>query len=153
MEINRGVCHQVLADQGLSRPGKIIVVTDSHTTTHGAFGAFGTGVGATDMAVILRSGSLWFRIPEIIRINLEGSLTQGVYAKDVILHIIGELGADYAVYQAIEFTGSLIAQLSISERMALCNMTTEMGAKAGYIQPDETTCSYLESLVVTIMRL
>ncbi len=77
MEINRGVCHQVLADQGLSRPGKIIVVTDSHTTTHGAFGAFGTGVGATDMAVILRSGSLWFRIPEIIRINLEGSLTQG----------------------------------------------------------------------------
>jgi len=143
MEINRGVCHQVLADLGLSRPGQIVVVTDSHTTTHGAFGAFGTGVGATDMAVILRSGELWFRVPEIIRINLEGELQTGVFAKDVILHVIGKLGADHAVYQAVEFTGVLIEKLSISERMVLCNMTTEMGAKTSYIQPDEVTYDFL----------
>ena len=143
MEINRGVCHQVIADLGLIRPGQIVVVTDSHTTTHGAFGAFGTGVGATDMAVILRSGELWFRVPEIIRINLEGELKVGVYAKDVILHVIGKLGADHAVYQAVEFTGSLIENLSVSERMALCNMTTEMGAKTSYISPDEVTYEFL----------
>lgn len=143
MEINRGVCHQVLADLGLSRPGQIVVVTDSHTTTHGAFGAFGTGVGATDMAVILRSGELWFRVPEILRINLDGKLQTGVFAKDVILHVIGKLGADHAVYQAVEFTGSLIEHLSVSERMALCNMTTEMGAKTSYIQPDEVTYEFL----------
>jgi 3-isopropylmalate/(R)-2-methylmalate dehydratase large subunit len=143
MEVNRGVCHQVLADLGLSRPGQIVVVTDSHTTTHGAFGAFGTGVGATDMAVILRSGELWFRVPEIIRINLEGKLQAGVFAKDVILHVIGALGADYAVYQAVEFAGPLLKSLSVSERMALCNMTTEMGAKASYIQPDEVTYEFL----------
>jgi len=143
MEINRGVCHQVLADLGLSRPGTIMVVTDSHTTTHGAFGAFGTGVGATDMAVILLSGELWFRIPEILRINLEGKLPDGVFAKDVILHVIGQLGADHAVYQAVEFTGSLLKSLSVSERMTLCNMTTEMGAKTSYIQPDEVTFDFL----------
>ena len=144
MDINQGVCHQIMADKGYSKPGQLIVITDSHTTTHGAFGAFGTGVGATDMAIILRTGSLWFRVPEVIRINLEGELKPGVYAKDVILHILGKLGADYAVYKGVEFTGSLVKQLSMSERMALCNMTTEMGAKTSYIQPDEITFSYLK---------
>lgn len=143
MDINQGVCHQIMADKGFSKPGQLIVITDSHTTTNGAFGAFGTGVGATDLAIILRTGSLWFRVPEVIRINLEGELKPGVYAKDVILHIIGKLGADYSVYKAVEFAGSLLKQLSMSERMALCNMTTEMGAKTSYIQPDEITFSYL----------
>lgn len=143
MEINQGVCHQVLADRGLSRPGDIIVVTDSHTTTHGAFGAFGTGVGATDLAIIMLTGQLWFRVPEIIRINLEGTVPAGVYAKDIILHIIGQLGADYGVYQAVEFTGPVLQSLSVSERMALCNMTTEMGAKTSYIQPDDITREFL----------
>lgn len=143
MDVNQGVCHQIMADKGFSKPGQLIVITDSHTTTHGAFGAFGTGVGATDLAIILRTGSLWFRVPEVIRINLEGRLRPGVYAKDVILYVIGKLGADYAVYKAVEFTGSLLKQLSVSERMALCNMTTEMGAKTCYIQPDEITFSYL----------
>jgi len=143
MEVNCGVCHQVLADLGLSRPGKLMVVTDSHTTTHGAFGAFGTGVGATDMGVILCTGSLWFRVPEVLRINLEGDLRPGVFAKDVILYVIGELGADHAVYQAVEFAGPLIKNLSVSERMVLCNMTTEMGAKTSYIQPDDVTFDYL----------
>lgn len=147
IDINEGVCHQVLADRGLSYPGELIVVTDSHTTTHGAFGAFGTGVGATDLATILITGKLWFRVPEIIRINFEGQLPKGVYAKDIILHAIGGLGADYAVYKAVEFGGSVIKQLSISERMALCNMTTEMGAKTAYIQPDEVTMAFVKEHV------
>jgi len=144
MDIHEGVCHQILADKGMSAPGKIIVITDSHTTTHGAFGAFGTGVGATDIAIVLVTGKLWFRVPEIMKINLKGTPKKGVYAKDIILHIIGKLGADYAVYRAVEFAGPLIKELSISERMCLCNMTTEMGAKTAYIQPDEVTFEYLE---------
>jgi homoaconitate hydratase family protein len=143
MDVNEGVCHQILADKGFSAPGKLIVVTDSHTPTHGAFGAFGTGVGATDIACILKTGELWFRVPEIIRIDLEGELPTGVYAKDVILHVIGDLGADYATYRGVEFAGSLIGQLSISERMTLCNMTTEMGAKTAYIQPDDITMAFI----------
>lgn len=145
MDIDQGVCHQVVADYGWARPGRVIVITDSHTTTHGAFGAFGTGVGATDLAIILATGQLWFRVPEIIRINFDGELPKGVYAKDIILHAIGDLKADFAVYKAVEFTGSTIANLSISERMALCNMTTEMGAKAAYIQPDAVTIEFLAS--------
>jgi 3-isopropylmalate/(R)-2-methylmalate dehydratase large subunit len=144
MDIDQGVCHQIIADKGLAQPGMVVVVTDSHTTTHGAFGAFGTGVGATDLAIILMTGQLWFRVPEIIRINLEGQLPKGVYAKDIILDIIGKVGADYAVYKAVEISGSVLTQLSVSERMTLCNMTTEMGAKASYIQPDEITFSYLK---------
>ncbi|HWQ74108.1 MAG TPA: 3-isopropylmalate dehydratase large subunit [Syntrophomonas sp.] len=144
MDIDQGVCHQVLAEKGFSKPGQLIVITDSHTTTHGAFGAFGTGVGATDLAIILRTGMLWFRVPEIIRIQITGKLQKGVFAKDVILHIIGALGAEYGVYKGIEFSGPLLKQLTMSERMTLCNMTTEMGAKASYIQPDEITLAYLE---------
>ncbi|MBP9484100.1 MAG: 3-isopropylmalate dehydratase large subunit, partial [Negativicutes bacterium] len=147
MDINEGVCHQVLADKGLSYPGELIVITDSHTTTHGAFGAFGTGVGATDMATILATGKLWFRVPEIIKIHLEGTLKKGVYAKDIILHIIGKLGADYGVYKGVEFTGPVLKHFSISERMALCNMTVEMGAKTAYIQPDEITLAFLNQHV------
>lgn len=145
MDVNQGVCHQILADKGFSAPGKLIVVTDSHTPTHGAFGAFGTGVGATDIACILKTGELWFRVPEIIRIELKGDLPKGVYAKDVILHVIGDLGADYATYRGVEFTGSLIEQLSVAERMTLCNMTTEMGAKAAYIQPDDITMTFVRN--------
>jgi len=147
MDVNEGVCHQVLADEGFACPGELIVITDSHTTTHGAFGAFGTGVGATDMAIILATGKLWFRVPEIIRIHLEGKIPHGVYAKDIILHVIGKLGADYAVYKGVEFTGLVIEQLTISERMALCNMTTEMGAKTSYIQPDAVTMEFLKQKV------
>ena len=147
MDINEGVCHQVLADKGLVSPGMLLVVTDSHTTTHGAFGAFGTGVGATDMAIILMTGQLWFRVPEVIRIHLEGTLGPGVYAKDIILKVIGTLGADYGVYRAVEFAGPVLAELSVSERMTLCNMTTEMGAKTAYIQPDLVTFEFLKGKV------
>lgn len=147
MDVDTGVCHQVLADNGLVYPGMVLVVTDSHTTTHGAFGAFGTGVGATDLAIIMMTGQLWFRVPEVIRINLEGKLPKGVFAKDVILKVIGSLGADYGVYRAVEFTGPVLKEFSVSERMALCNMTTEMGAKTAYIQPDEITLAFLEGKV------
>jgi homoaconitase/3-isopropylmalate dehydratase large subunit len=144
--VNTGVCHQVLVDAGLVHPGKLIIITDSHTTTHGALGAFGTGVGATDLAVIMATGHLWLRVPEILRINLSGNLQPGVYAKDVILHVIGELGADYAIYKAVEFAGEPLASWSVSERMALCNMSTEMGAKTAYIQPDQVTLDFLHGL-------
>lgn len=146
-DVDSGVCHQVMVDHGLVYPGMILIATDSHTTTHGAFGAFGTGVGATDLAVIMATGHLWLRVPEIIRINLSGQPATGVYAKDVILHIIGKLGADYAIYKAVEFAGPALDRWSVSERMALCNMTTEMGAKTAYIQPDQVTLDFLSKKV------
>jgi 3-isopropylmalate/(R)-2-methylmalate dehydratase large subunit len=149
MDIDQGVCHQVVIDKGLSRPGGLVVITDSHTTIHGALGAFGTGVGATDLATILVSGQLWFRVPEVIRITLEGALKPGVFAKDVILHIIGRLKADYGVYRAVEFAGPALPRLSMSERFAMCNMTTEMGAKTAYIQPDDVTLAFLREKGVT----
>lgn len=145
MDVDQGVCHQVLADRGMVRPGMLLVVTDSHTPTHGAFGAFGTGVGATDLAIILITGRLWFRVPEVVRIHLEGTLGVGVYAKDVILKVIGTLGADFGVYRAVAFTGPLLERLGISERMVLCNMTTELGAKTAYIQPDGITAEFLQA--------
>ena len=149
MDIDQGVCHQVLIDKGISRPGKLLVITDSHTTTHGALGVFGTGVGATDLATIMLTGQLWFRVPEVIRINLEGKPKHGVFAKDIILHVIGSLKADYGVYRAVEFTGSTLSYLSQSERFALCNMTTEMGAKTSWIQPDQVTFDFLKERGVT----
>ncbi len=138
-----------MVDHGLVYPGMILIATDSHTTTHGAFGAFGTGVGATDLAVIMATGHLWLKMPEIIRINISGTPSRGVYAKDVILHIIGDLGADYAIYKAVEFTGEVLSSWSVSERMALCNMTTEMGAKTAYIQPDQVTLDFLSKKIHT----
>ncbi len=146
-DVDQGVCHQVMVDHGLVYPGMVLVATDSHTTIHGAFGAFGTGVGATDLAVIMISGKLWFRIPEIVRFELTGKLTKGVFAKDVILKIIGDLGADYGVYKGIEFDGPLLVALGISERMTLCNMTTEMGAKTSYMQPDALTLGFVKDRV------
>ncbi|MFP4483142.1 MAG: 3-isopropylmalate dehydratase large subunit [Thermovirgaceae bacterium] len=143
-DIGEGVCHQVLAESGMVGPGKVVVETDSHTTTLGALGAFATGVGATDMAVILVTGKLWFRVPRVVNIVLEGDFRQGVMAKDVILHIIGDLKQDAAIYKAVEFSGSTVAGMSQEERMVLCNMTVEMGAKTAYIKPDDTTFEYLE---------
>ncbi|MDY3868293.1 MAG: 3-isopropylmalate dehydratase large subunit [Pyramidobacter sp.] len=149
MDVDQGVCHQVAVDKGFSRPGRLIVITDSHTTTHGALGAFGSGVGATDMATILISGQLWFRVPEVIKIVLSGKPRDGVYAKDIILHVIGELGADFGVYKVVEFAGDTLNYLSISERLALCNMTTEMGAKTAWIQPDSVTFEFLKEKGIT----
>ncbi len=146
-DINKGVCHQVMPEAGLVYPGMLLTATDSHTTTHGSFGAFGTGVGATDLATILLEGELWFRVPEVIKINITGDLQQGVMAKDIILHILGELGQDAAVYKAVEFAGPVVENLEMAERMVLCNMSVEMGAKTSYIKPDQTTREYIDKRV------
>lgn len=146
-DINKGICHQVMPEAGLVYPGMLLVATDSHTTTHGSFGAFGTGVGATDLATILLEGELWFRVPEVIKININGKLQDGVMAKDIILHILGELGQDAAVYKAVEFAGPVVENLEQAERMVLCNMSVEMGAKTSYIKPDKVTREYLADRV------
>lgn len=147
-DINAGVCHQVMPEAGLVYPGMVLVATDSHTTTHGAFGAFGTGVGATDMATIMISGELWMRVPEIIEIRLEGEPLSGVLPKDVILHVLGAIGASGAVYKGIDFTGSYIEQLDVPGRMVICNMAVEMGAKTAYMQPNEKVLEYVKSHAV-----
>ena len=142
-DINRGVCHQVMSEAGLIWPGMVLVATDSHTTTHGAFGAFSTGIGATDMAAVLLSGKIWLRVPEIIKINIQGKIRKSVMAKDVILYIISQLGTDRALYNAVEFEGETVKEISLDERLVLCNMSVEMGAKATYIRPDEKVMEYL----------
>jgi len=142
-DINRGVCHQVMPEEGLVWPGMLLVATDSHTTTHGAFGAFSTGIGATDMAAVLLTGEIWFRVPEIIKINIRGKIGKGIMAKDIILYIISQLGTDIALYKAIEFDGEAVKELSLDERLVLCNMSVEMGAKATYIRPDEKVMEYI----------
>lgn len=147
-DINAGVCHQVMPEAGVVYPGMVLVATDSHTTTHGAFGAFGTGVGATDMATLMISGELWFRVPEIIEIRLEGRPSPGVLPKDVILYILGKIGADGAVYKAIEFTGGYVEQLDVPGRMVLCNMAVEMGAKTAYMQPNDKVLEYVSTRAV-----
>ena len=142
-DIKQGICHQILPELGHVIPGRVIVGTDSHTTTHGAFGAFSTGIGASEMAAVWATGSLWMKVPGTMRIVLEGKLPRFVSAKDIILMIIGTLKADGASYQAVEYYGSTVDDLSISGRMTLCNMTMEMDAKAGIVPPDDTTRSFL----------
>ncbi|MHA1713010.1 MAG: 3-isopropylmalate dehydratase large subunit [Candidatus Ranarchaeia archaeon] len=143
-DIDRGVCHQVLHEQGHVAPGEIIVGTDSHTTMHGALGSFSTGIGATEMAGVWATGETWFRVPESLQIEITGSLGRYIMAKDIVLHIIGSLGADGATYCAIEYTGGLAARLTLSERFTLCNMAVEMGAKSAAFKADEKTFLYLK---------
>ncbi|MFZ3049882.1 MAG: 3-isopropylmalate dehydratase large subunit [Methanothrix sp.] len=138
-----GVCHQVFPEQGFALPGTLLVGADSHSCTYGAFGAFGTGVGATDMAEIYSAGRLWFRVPETIGIKVEGRLAPFVSAKDIALQVIGDLGADGATYKAVEYIGPAIEGLSISGRMTLCNLGVEMGAKTAIVPPDEKTDEWL----------
>ena len=147
-DTNCGVCHQVMPEAGVIYPGMIVVATDSHTTTHGAFGAMGTGVGATDMATILMTGELWFRVPEIIEIRLEGEAQKGVFPKDVILYVLGKIKADGAVYKAIDFTGSYVENLNVAGRMVICNMAVEMGAKIAYMQPNQDVLDYVSKRAV-----
>lgn len=145
-DVGEGICHQVLPEKGFALPGLLIIGADSHSCTYGAFGAFATGVGATDMAEIFTTGKLWLRVPQTIRINVDGKLSKGVSAKDLTLFIIKNLGADGASYMAIEYYGETINALSIPERMTLCNMSIEMGAKAGIVPPDEKTYEYLKGI-------
>jgi 3-isopropylmalate/(R)-2-methylmalate dehydratase large subunit len=137
-----GVCHQVMVEKGHVKPGELIVGADSHTCTYGALGAFGTGIGSTEMAAVFATGKIWLKVPETIKINVSGAFQKFVTAKDLILHIIGQIGADGAIYKAIEFSGPTIESLSISERMTLCNMAVEAGAKTGIVNPDEIAITY-----------
>ncbi|MEM2593804.1 MAG: 3-isopropylmalate dehydratase large subunit, partial [Candidatus Bathyarchaeia archaeon] len=143
-----GICHQLMVESGLIYPGSLIVGADSHTCTYGALGAFATGIGSTEMAAVLMSGKLWFKVPETIRIDVNGSLPPMVLPKDIILKIIGTIGADGATYKAVEYHGETISAMSIDGRLTLCNMAVEMGAKTGIIEPDEKTLKFLLSLGV-----
>ncbi len=143
-DLHEGVCHQVVMEKGRAGPGEIVVGTDSHTCTYGAAGAFATGIGSTDMGFVLRFGALYFRVPESIRIDVHGEFPPFVGAKDLILAITGDIGADGATYKALEFGGEAIAGMSMAGRMTCCNMAIEMGAKAGIVPPDERTWKYME---------
>jgi 3-isopropylmalate/(R)-2-methylmalate dehydratase large subunit len=138
-----GICHQVLAERGHVLPGMVVVGTDSHTTTHGAFGAFATGIGATEMAGVWTEGSLWFKVPATIRIEVNGDLAPWVSAKDLILYIVGELGADGADYRAVEFAGPVVTDLTVASRMVLTNLAMEMGAKVAFTPVDGELLEYL----------
>jgi len=138
-----GICHQVLLERGYIRPGMLVPGADSHSCTYGGVNAFGTGIGSTDMAAVLATGKMWCRVPESIRLVLHGSLRPGTTAKDLILHLIGDLTADGANYQAVEFAGDGAAALTIGERCTIANMAVEMGAKAGLFEADARTEAWL----------
>ncbi|MGI6142399.1 MAG: 3-isopropylmalate dehydratase large subunit [bacterium] len=143
-DINAGICHQVLVEGGFSRPDRVMVVTDSHSTSHGALGAFSTGLGATEMAGVLVAGEIWLKVPEVVLVEFYGDLPSGVMAKDLALFLLGRLGTRFALYKTLEFTGEVIDRMPTAERMVLCNMAVEMGAKSAYIAPDVETYSYLK---------
>ncbi len=139
-----GICHQVLPENGHVLPGKIILGADSHTCTHGAFGAFATGIGSTEAAAVMATGKIWLKVPNTIKINVKGKFKKFVTPKDLILFIVGKIGAGGAIYKSIEFSGPTISTMSMAGRMTICNMAVEMGAKNGIIEPDKTTKKFLE---------
>jgi len=141
----KGVCHIALAEEGFTRPGEVLLGTDSHTCTAGAFGEFATGIGNTDAAFVLGTGKLWVKVPETMRFIVEGELPPYLTAKDLILKIIGDIGVDGATYRAMEFAGDGVYSLNLEERMTLCNMVIEAGAKNGVMAPDEVTVGFVQS--------
>ena len=147
-EVGRsGVCHQLMIEEGFVAPGRLIVGADSHTCSYGAFGAFASGVGSTEAAAVMASGRLWFKVPESLRFNVEGSPGKYVMGKDIILHILGDIGVSGALYKSMEFYGSTFDSLSLSDRITVSNMAIEGGGKAGIFPPDERVYSYLEGRV------
>ncbi|MDI6640516.1 MAG: 3-isopropylmalate dehydratase large subunit [Methanocellales archaeon] len=146
-DVGEGICHQVMPEKGHVLPGELIVGADSHTCTYGALGAFSTGVGSTDMASVFATGRLWFKVPETIRFEISGKLQDRTCAKDLILRLIGDVGADGASYKACEYAGSVIRNMSISSRMTMCNMVVEMGAMTGIVEPDAKTEAYIRERI------
>jgi len=151
-DIGRGISHQVLPEEGHAVPGRIIVGSDSHTTTAGAFNLLATGVGSTDLAVAMMLGRVWFHVPHTIRFQLRGRLGVGVSAKDLVLHLLGRLGAGGGNYRALEYVGDAVSSLSVRERMTLTNMAVEMGAKFGVMEADAQTRDYLADIGVSDYR-
>lgn len=146
-ECGEGSCHQLISEQGHVKPGYIVIATDSHTCTHGAMNALATGVGVSDLASAMVTGSLWFRVPETIKVVLKGHLPKGVFAKDIILYLAGLLGANGANYKALEFCGDGVANLSIEERMTITNMVIELGGKCGLMPCDDRLREWLKDRV------
>ena len=142
-DVGCGVCHQLLPEQGHVVPGDLVVGCDSHTCTYGALNVFSTGVGSTDGAAAMATGKLWFKVPRTIKVVFTGELPAGVFAKDLILWLAGELGADGATYEALEFSGPVIDALSVEARMTICNMAIELGAKAGLMAADDKTLAWV----------
>ncbi len=137
-----GICHQLMTEAGYVKPGNIVFGTDSHTTTYGCVGAFSSGIGYTEMASILGIGTMWIKVPETIKVVVDGELPENVMSKDIILRLIGDLGADGATYRALEFTGSTVKNMTVASRMTMANMAIEAGAKCALFTPDEKTAEY-----------
>lgn len=149
-DVGEGIAHQVAVERGVVRPGQVAVNADSHTVTLGAVGCLGTGLGTAEIAFVWAAGSIWFRVPESVRVELRGRLRPPVAAKDAVLTLLGRLGARWAGYKALEYAGDGIAQLSIAERMTLCNMGVEMGAKAALMPEDGVTRDHYRALGITL---
>lgn len=140
-----GICHQLMTEAGYVKPGDVVFGTDSHTTTYGCVGAFSSGIGYTEMASVLGTGTMWIKVPETIQVIINGTLPDGVMSKDIILRLIGDLGADGATYRALEFSGSAVDAMSVASRMAMANMAIEAGAKCALFTPDHKTAEYCET--------
>jgi len=148
-DVGVGICHQVLPEMGFALPGRLILGSDSHTTTYGAFGAFSAGIGRSEMAVLYATSRIWLKTPASYKIVVEGKLSEPITAKDLILRIIGDIGADGALYKSVEYTGPTIEAMSLASRMVLSNMAIEMGAKNGVCPPDDKVYAFLESRAET----
>lgn len=144
-DVGDGICHQVLPEGGHLTCGDLVVGTDTHSTTYGAFNAFGTGVEGTDVSAVMMTGRLWFRVPETIRVELKGRLAPGVWAKDITLTMLGRLGAEGANYRALEYCGSAVSAMEIDDRMTLANHAAELGAKAALLEADARTMAWLKA--------
>lgn len=144
-DVGTGICHEVMAEKGHVRPGELVIGTDSHTTSYGAFGAAGTGIGFTDMAYSYATGQNWFRVPETIRFEVDGTFGDRISSKDLLLHIAGEFGTDVARYRAVEYAGPAIEAMALDDRFTLSNMTIELGGKFGFTPVDEKVTEFVDA--------